>query len=561
MSAARGRNATGCSRLDVWTVPAVPSRRLSGSPGRALHSAVAGRPYSAGTSVPKTAAYPASGIAGASHPVPAIIPPIVIWFPAIPVPMSNNPSGAPAAGASAPQPSASLSPAERQRLTQCFQHGSQSVSKNIDYAIDMFVTCVAGDPGNAIYLQHLLGTLRLKHGVKKGGGLSGLWSAGGRAGLRKLIASGKQREAVKQGLDIVKGNPGDHGTLLVLAEACGQLGFADTQRCYLKAALDAAPADVEVNRRCAEFLASDGEYDQAIACWRRISAVKGMSEEAERQIARLAVDKTISAGEGLAGRKPTAAGGRPEQAAEGDAAPDRRGELERAIAANPADIDAQLELADIVERDGTLEDAERILGRALAASGNDLKVREHVEDRQLRWTRQRLHLADKRLAEEDSPGNRQAVERLRTTLLKQEIEVFSARCSRYPENVTWKYELAMRLKAAGNHAEAIKHFQEVLQDARRKGAVALELGECFQKIRQYPLAMRNYQTAVESLTEREQELRKRALYRAGVLAAGLDDVDSARKYLSALAELDFGYRDVRQRLDKLTPAKDKGSAS
>jgi hypothetical protein len=44
-----------------------------------------------------------------------------------------------------------------------------------------------------------------------------------------------------------------------------------------------------------------------------------------------------------------------------------------------------------------------------------------------------------------------------------------------------------------------------------------------------------------------------------VLAAVLDDIDSARKYLSALAELDFGYRDVAQRLDKLTPAKDKGS--
>ena len=200
-----------------------------------------------------------------------------------------------------------------------------------------------------------------------------------------------------------------------------------------------------------------------------------------------------------------------------------------------------------------------MLAKALAASGNELKVREHIEDRQLRWTRHRLQLAEKRLAEEDTPENRQAVEQLRSTQLKYEIEVYSARTARYPENISWKYELAMRLKAAGNHAEAIRQFQDVLQDARRKGAVALELGECFQKIRQYPLAMRNYQTAVDSLTDREQDLRKRALYRAGVLAAGLDDVDAARKYLSTLAELDFGYRDVAQRLDKLTPAKDKGS--
>jgi tetratricopeptide (TPR) repeat protein len=479
-----------------------------------------------------------------------------------------NETPATGTGPSVPQPSATLSPAERSRLTQCFQHGTQSVAKNIDYAIEMFSQCVVGDMANAIFLQTLFGALRQKHGGKKAGGLSALWAASGRGGLKKLVTAGKYREAITQGVGTIRGNPGDYGSLLVMAEASAKLGFVDAQRVYLKGALDAAPADAEVNRRCAEFLASYGEYDQAVACWMRIANVKGMADEAQREIARLQVDKTISAGEGLTGRKPVAAAGsaagttagpKADPAGEGAAAKDRRTTLEQAIAKNPADIEAYLELADVLERDATLEEAKKLLSKALSASGNDLKVREHVEDRQLRWTRGRLHLAEKRLAEDDSPDNRQAVERLRATLLKFEIEVYSARTARYPENVNWKYELAMRLKAAGNHAEAIKQFQDVLQDARRKGAVALELGECFQKIRQYPLALRNYQTAVESLTDRELDLRKRALYRAGVLAAGLEDLDSARKYLSTLAELDFGYRDVAERLDKLTPAKDKGA--
>ena len=474
-----------------------------------------------------------------------------------------NESPAAGPGSAVPQPSSSLSPAERSRLAQCFQHGTQSVAQNIEYAIEMFSVCVAGDPANAIFLQNLVGALRIKHGGKKGGGLAALWSAGGRGGLKKLAAAGKWREVITQGLEVIRNNPGDHGSLLTMAEAAGRLGFADAQKVYLKAALDAAPADVEVNRRCADFLASYGEYDQAVACWMRIKNVKGMADEAERKIAHLQVERTIAAGEGLTGRKAPAApaanaGQTTESAASGTASTDRRTVLLQAIKKSPADIEPYLELADLVERDGTLEEAHQVLAKALAASGNDLKVREHVEDRQLRWARNRLHLAEKRLAEADTPENRQAVEHLRAVYLKHEIEIYAARTARYPENVTWKYELAMRLKAAGNHAEAIRHFQDVLQDARRKGSVALELGECFQKIRQYPLAMRNYQVAVESLTDREQELRKRALYRAGVLAAGLDDMDSARKYLSALAELDFGYRDVAQRLDKLTPAKDKG---
>jgi tetratricopeptide (TPR) repeat protein len=174
----------------------------------------------------------------------------------------------------------------------------------------------------------------------------------------------------------------------------------------------------------------------------------------------------------------------------------------------------------------------------------------------LRWARHRVLLAEKRLETEDTADTRGLIERLKAEQLRRELEVYAARCARYPENVVWKYELAIRLKASGNHTEAIRHFQEVLSDPRRKGAVSLELGECFQKIKQYQLAMTNYQTAVELVTEREPELRKRALYRAGVLATGLGDVDNARKYLSILAGLDFGYRDVAQRLDKLGSVAD-----
>jgi Tfp pilus assembly protein PilF len=465
---------------------------------------------------------------------------------------------APVDPASVPS-TAALSPAERSRLMQCFLRGSQAALTNADYAVDMFSACALGDPGNPVFLQAFLAALKRKFGAKKAGALTSLFSAGSRAGLKKLAANAQWRDLLKQGVEIIKANPSDHTCLLAMAEACGNLMFADTQRVYLKAALEAAPADAEVNRQCARFLANHGEFDQAIACWVRIANQKGLGEEAQREIARLQVEKTIVAGQGMVGRsaaslaKPTAA--KPE----GTAPANRTAELKETLKQDPTAIDAYLELADLLERDGAVSEAEQVLGKALAASGNELRVREHVEDRQIRWARQKLTIAEKRLEAEDSPDNRTTVERLRAAQLKQEIEVYAARCTRYPENLTWKYELAMRLKAAGNFTEAIRQFQEAMQDARRRGAVSLELGECFQKIKQYQLAMQNYQAAVESLTDRELELRKRALYRAGVLAAGLNDADAARKHLSALAGLDFGYRDVAQRLDKLGAGKDNGA--
>jgi len=41
-----------------------------------------------------------------------------------------------------------------------------------------------------------------------------------------------------------------------------------------------------------------------------------------------------------------------------------------------------------------------------------------------------------------------------------------------------------------------------------------------------------------------------------VLAGGLKDVEASIKHLSAVASLEFGYRDVAQRLDKLRSASD-----
>jgi tetratricopeptide (TPR) repeat protein len=472
-----------------------------------------------------------------------------------------NESTAAVPGPADPTP-AGLAPADRARLTQCYNRAAQALEgkqPNFDYAIEMFSTCVLGDPANVVYLQGLLGVLKKKHGPRKSTGLSGLFAVGSRGSMRKAAAQAQWRDVLRQGVEILRPNPYDSGCLLSMAEACGNLMLHDTQRVYLKAALDATPADPDVNRQCAKFLANHGDFDQAIACWVRISSVRGLGEEAQREIARLQVEKTIASGQGMTGR-PGKPGAAAAEAEAGAGAAGRIATLRQEITENPQNIEPYLELADLLEREATVAEAEAVLAKALALSGGDLKVREHVEDRQLRWARHKVMMAEKRLAGADTPEHHALVERLKSEQLKREIDVYGARCARYPENVIWKYELAMRLKAAGNHTEAIKHFQEVLQDPRRKGAVSLEVGECFQKIKQYQLAMRNYEAAVESLSDRELELRKRALYRAGVLAAGLDDADGARKYLSALAGLDFNYRDVAQRLDKLSRPRDNDGA-
>jgi len=112
--------------------------------------------------------------------------------------------------------------------------------------------------------------------------------------------------------------------------------------------------------------------------------------------------------------------------------------------------------------------------------------------------------------------------------------------------------LGMRLKRAGKFREAINEFQQSRAEQRRTSSANLEAGECFQQIKQYPLALKSYQEAVDTAGLWDEEVKKLALYRAGWLAKGLKGYDTAEKYLSELAGIDFAYKDVSALLDEVT---------
>jgi hypothetical protein len=70
--------------------------------------------------------------------------------------------------------------------------------------------------------------------------------------------------------------------------------------------------------------------------------------------------------------------------------------------------------------------------------------------------------------------------------------------------------------------------------------------------------MDNYEKAIEQSRDKDLDVLKKGLYRAGKLATGLKDYKAAEAYLTELAGLDFGYRDVAERLDKLSKIRNDG---
>jgi tetratricopeptide (TPR) repeat protein len=471
-----------------------------------------------------------------------------------------------------------VSTAVRQRLQQVFEHAQRSAEKaDYEYTHDLLTQCLTEDPANLIFLQHFLSNLAQKYGNnKKGARFAALKIKTSRMALSKAANKGQWREAFAAASDALKSNPWDTSTLLDVADAYKQIGSDECELYALRWALDAAPKDVTVNRRAAETLTRRGQFDQAIACWRRVEQARPGDEEAAKAISQLSVEKTIQQGgynqellqgavdeqsviEAIARERPGSAAAEASQvgATKVRADNERERALLDAIAAHPAELPNYVQLAELFTAQGRLRETEEVLTRALAASGGgDLSIRELLEEAHLRRAQNQVLVAQRRAEKDKSAESADLARRMAAQANQAELEVYAARSARNPDNLLLQYELGIRCKRAGKYREAIQAFQAARDDARHKALVQLHLGECFQHIRQFRLALSSYEAAIDATDAMQLDTQKLALYRAGVLAADLSDRDKAEKYLTQLAAIDFAYRDVADRLDKLAALRD-----
>jgi tetratricopeptide (TPR) repeat protein len=487
----------------------------------------------------------------------------------------------------------------RQRLQRCFDRGKEVLRQekpDHDYAHTMFTECVLHDPANLEYVEALLGNLQRKyHNNKRGARLKGF---GGRGTFKKAVSAEDWPEVFRQGLELLKVNPWDVPTLRALAHACQSNHYNEVELRYLKNALDVNPKDIEVNRHCAESLARMGQFDQAIACWHRIEELDKGNMEARKRISELTIAKTRGL-PGLettpSGRTAPTAGAATAHKASGQAAPKSESTkppsgpptvsseaasplggkrapiaaaspppsaadieaLEQAVARDETDLEVYVQLAEAYTQDARYREAIQTLKRALDASGgNNLGIREKLEDEQIRMVRAQVTIAEQRAAADPTPEAHDLVKRFRAELNRQELNVLTQRTDRYPHDLQLKFELGVRLKREGNYLEARQAFEAARTDPQLRAAATLEMGEAFQHLKQYGNAIKCYDVAVAE-SQPGSPTHLLALYRIGVLGAALKNLEAAAAALETLVKLAPDYRDAAARLDKLRPIGDK----
>ncbi|MCE9605961.1 MAG: tetratricopeptide repeat protein [Planctomycetia bacterium] len=458
-----------------------------------------------------------------------------------------------------------LAPAVRARLQKFFEHGTKtSATGNFDYAADMYIQAVIGDPSNPIYVKAMLSNLSKKYNNnKKGAKLAGLKLAGAKMSLKNSMRQKKWDEALKTGLEALKDNPWDAGILGDIARACEAQEFDEAQIEYLRQSLDADVEDPEANRLLGRAYDRVGQYQDAIYCFNRVIKAIPKDEEALRAMSNLAVKKTIDRGgyEGAESARDVRKNKFGATAAENEeAALSPMEKLIRAIAKEPSEMNNYIELNDLYMKDELFDKAAAIMKKALEASGGgNPMIQERYEDAELRQARKHMMIAEQKAKTERTPEAIDLYNRMRVELNNKETEVYGKRCDRYPTNLGFKYELAVRLQRANKYTDAIKLFQEAKSDSKRKGPVYLALGDCFYALKQYRLAMQHYEHAIGEISERDPDAYKGAIYKAGRIAEHLKEWEAAEKHYNLLASSDFGYKDVAERLDKIGRIRENGN--
>lgn len=452
----------------------------------------------------------------------------------------------------------SPTPEQRRVAAGQFERANQVVATgDYDYGVHLLLGCCKIDPGNLLYRQALRRAEKAKYRNNlRGSWLAWVWSWPARARLKTARSAGRCLEVLELGEQILTRNPWDVGAQTDMADAAEQLGLLDLAVWFVEQARHKKPRDAELARRLARLYERRGNFTQAMAVWELVRQVDPGDGQAGAKLRELAVSETIERGKFEDELDPSVPA-RPGGAAYGPALP-AADAVERDAAAvrlrledDPTSAKEYLNLARLYRKAGKFEQAHAALREGLAATGNAFELSVELADLEAEPFRRNLAITEEKLAgSPDDPELRRLRVQLRKEVNARELDRWRLAADRYPNQLSHRYELGVRLMRAGQLDEAIKELQAARGEMRLLWQSALQLGFCFKARKNGKLAQRNFEDALANLPADETGHRKDLLYELARCHADAGDLSRAIEIGSELAHLDFGHRDVAKLLDE-----------
>lgn len=455
------------------------------------------------------------------------------------------------------------SPEERRVAVGQFERANQVLATgNHDYGTQLLLNCCKLDPGNLLYRKALRRAQKIKHKNNlKGSKLSFLTNSPAWTKLKAAKSSNDHLRVLECGEEILMRNPWDVGAQMDMAESAEALEFMDVAVWMLEQARHKDEKNPSVNRALARVYEKCGEFNRAIALWDLVRTSDPSDLEAQHKAKDLAASETIARGnysslveKGSSPQKDTALE-RVLERTEGSSSQDR---IKREVASIRARIDkdptnplAYLQLATVYRRADLPNDALKVLAEALVPTGNSFEIATEIADLEIEPFRRNLAVLERKLA---AKPNDEELRRLRVQLLREinsrELNLFRQKSERYPTDMGHRLELGIRLLRSGQADAAIVELQAARSDPRQRWRALQFLGHCFKSRKNWRLAERNFEEALQSLPATDESTRKDLLFLLASGAAEAGDLNKAIEVGYELANIDFGFREIGRLLDE-----------
>lgn len=302
---------------------------------------------------------------------------------------------------------------------------------------------------------------------------------------------------------------------------------------------------------------SIGQYEKAIVACRRASQLKPSDHELSDEYKRLSAELTVSKGKyDQEGDFRKAIKDSEAQkilhASDGVVKSDdfRETLIKDArdqLAQNPSLAQNIFNLSNILaqtETDEAENEAIELLENAYSSS-KDFSFKQRAGE--IRISQLKRHLRKVR----SEAGAEQKASELLEKLNQAQLEHWRDVSENYPTDLHAKYEYADRLLAAKEYDRAIPLFQESQRDPRRKILAMGKIGVCFFLKGWTTDAMEIFQQAIDSYELKDDAIAKDLHYNLGLCYEKLGNNDEALEVYRKIAQVDFNYRDVSKRVDRL----------
>ena len=214
----------------------------------------------------------------------------------------------------------------------------------------------------------------------------------------------------------------------------------------------------------------------------------------------------------------------------------------------PGKIDGLVDALLKLEEEGYENTAVDVLRRGYADT-KQYRFKMRMDDVKVRQMKREIN----RLRQQ---GDQQASLEAARKLLGFELGMYAEQASQYPTDLSIKFELGRRQLIAGQVDEAIASLQQAQRDPKRRILATTLLGKGFARKGWHREAVETFQRALE--LEPGEERAKELHYDLGESLEATQEHEKALEHFSHVAQMDYNYRDVRERIEALRKKIDSG---